>query len=98
MDDLVIRPQTPPLRYARAVLAALTRRPGLAALPAVEALATLDLVQPPYPPVEELPDDTAVGDDDALDALAAAVQQAADPAEAARLVDAAESLRTPAGL
>lgn len=95
MEDLVTRQQTPQLRHARSVLAALSRVGGWDGLPAAEALDTLDWVHPPHPPVVELPADDVVSEQDGLDALAAAALVAVDPEEASRVALAAESLRTP---
>jgi hypothetical protein len=90
-----IRSQSAELRHARALLAALSDGRGPQALPATEALATVDLTHPPYPPVDELPDPGAVTPQQAFEALAAAALVAADPAEAARLAEASLALRTP---
>lgn len=93
--SVVTSPQSEQLAYARSVLAALARgRAPLDALPAVEALAVIETV-PPYPPVVELADDVVVSEQTALDALAAAVEASADIPEIGRLVQGAESLRTP---
>lgn len=94
--EIESRPQSAELRHARSVLAALTRvGDALDAVPAGEALSILEDVVPPYPPVVELPVDVAVTEQVAVDALAAAAGVASDPAEAARVAVAAESLRTP---
>lgn len=95
MDDLVTRSQTAKMARARSVLAALARVGGLDGLPAGEALDTLDLVHPPYPPVLELPDDVVVTEQEGLEALQVAAQVAVDAQEAARVALAAESLRIP---
>ncbi len=94
-DRLATSPETAQLRHARAVLAALSDGSGLEALPAAEALATLNLTHPPYPPVTELPAGGGVTHPEAIQALAAAALAAADPAEAARISCAALALRTP---
>lgn len=88
-------PQSSELRLARSLLAAWSERSGVEAVPAIEALAMVDDVVPPYPPVEELAAGTPVGRMDLRDALVAAVAAAADPGEVARIVGAAESLSTP---
>jgi hypothetical protein len=90
-----ICPQSAEIRHARALLAALSDGHGPKTLPPTEALATVDLTHPPYPPVDELPDHSAVTHEQALEALAAAALVAADPAEAARLAEASLALRTP---
>lgn len=87
--------QTPQLRHARAVLCGLSERPGLAWLPATEALATLECVFPPLPSADELVTPNTATVEMALAALSAAADVAQDPGEAARIALAAESLRTP---
>lgn len=97
--DSVVVPgvQGPALRRARSLLAALCERPGLEALPAIEALAVLDGARPPLPPVDELPADEvgAVTVAQAQDALVDAARGAADAGEAARIAQAGLSLRSP---
>jgi hypothetical protein len=95
---VITRPQTPQLLCARALLASLTSRPGLQALPAIEALATLNDVSPPYSPVQEPDPGTPVDVSRALTALTAAAAVAADPQEAARIAAAARSLTTAVAL
>lgn len=91
--EIATSEQTPQLRHARSLLAALTAQPDLDALPAIEALATLDQVHPPLPPVDQPPPRATL--DEALTALAAAAQTATDPREAARIAEAAAALHTP---
>lgn len=94
MDTFVhARPQSEQMAHARTVLAALSDRPGSAGLAAIEAFCVLDDVGPPYPPVVELPPGSAVTDQDAIDALVAAVDECDDSLELARLVEAAYVLR-----
>ncbi len=88
-----ITPETPQLHKARAILARLSDQPGDDAYPATVALATLDLVHPPHPPVGELPSDVSVSLTEALDALAAAICVVEDPDTAARLAEASRTLQ-----
>lgn len=83
------------LGRARSLLAALVSGGGAALVPAAEALATIDDVAPPGPPigyVGELGMPTVAR---ALEALSAAAAVAEDPAEAARISAAASALQTP---
>ncbi|MGF1653955.1 MAG: hypothetical protein ACFCUP_11645 [Actinomycetales bacterium] len=64
---------------------------------AAVALAALDSVLPPYPPVDELPPDTAVTLTHAIEHLRAAAHATTSLPEAIRLADAALELATPLG-
>lgn len=90
-----VRAQSEQLAWARSVLAALCDRPGPAGVAAVEAFCVLDDVEPPYPPLVELPAGTVLVDQDGIDALLAAVDTAAGVEELGRLAQAAEALRNP---
>lgn len=90
-----VRAQSEQMARARSVLAALCDRSGPAGLAAVEAFCILDDAAPPYPPLVELPAGTQFSDQDAIDALLAAVEASSDTEELARMVQAAEALRNP---
>lgn len=93
--SIEVRRQSPQLARARSVLAALSDRPGPPGIAAVEAFCVLDDVAPPYPPLQELSPGTPVTDQDAIDALQAAIDDATDNEELARLAGAAQALRNP---
>lgn len=80
---------------ARSILRAVARGGDDAALPATEALATLEDVSPPLPPAAPLREGAAATPAAALGALAAAAAAARTPAEAVRVAAAACALRTP---
>lgn len=83
------------LSRARTLLATLAREGSQGGLPAAEALAILDDVHPPRPPVKLLTTGDRATMDDAVGALRAAAAVAADPAEAATIVAASQALVTP---
>lgn len=80
---------------SRSLLAALADVGGTQGLPAAEALASLDDVYPPPPPVEPLPPGVRATTDDAVQGLRSAAAASTDPAEAARVAVATQALLTP---
>lgn len=89
--------QSPEIRTARRVLARLSTQPGPHGPRAAVALAVLDTVHPPYPPIEELPADTVIPLTLAVEALRAALLAATTLPEAVRLGEAALELPAPDG-
>lgn len=92
---IMITPQSPEIRNARQVLARLSTQPGPHGPRAAVALAVLDTVHPPYPPVDELASYTAVPLIVAVEALRAAIVGATTLPEAIRLGQAALELPAP---
>lgn len=89
--------ESPQIHTARRFLARLSTQPGPHGPEAAVALAVLNTVYPPYPPVEELPPDTLVPLTLAVEALRAAIQAATTLPDAIRLAEAALELPAPDG-
>lgn len=99
--DVTTCSESPQLARARSVLAArighrITVAPDDVETVAVEeALAIANGVTPPLPPIAPLPDEAPPTLQEVRAALAAALEVASSPAEAARLAQACRTLATP---